>query len=75
MFDLDFGFAPVFGGVRKRAGQLEGVAEIIGTKRSLIKEVREMGGSENVNAQITNYSNSGSGAEGISELGTDETYQ
>lgn len=36
----------MFDVVRKRAGQLEWVAEIIGTKRSLIKEVREMGGSK-----------------------------
>lgn len=49
----DFGFAPIFG-VRKRAGQLEWVAEVIESKRSLIKEVREMGVLGTVNIQITN---------------------
>lgn len=41
-------FASTFDVVRKRAGQTEWVAEIIGTKRSLIKEVIWMGGSETV---------------------------
>lgn len=51
------------------------MAEIIGTKRSLIKEIREIGGSGTVNAQITNYSNSGSSAAGIRELDTNKTNQ
>lgn len=54
----DFGFALIFGVFRRRAEQLQWVAEIIGTKRALLKEVRETGGSETMNAQITNYSNS-----------------
>lgn len=44
-----FGFAPIFGGIRKRAGQCQWVAEIIGTEISLMKEVRKMGGSGTVN--------------------------
>lgn len=42
------------------------MTEIIGMKRSLIKEVREMGGSETVMFKC--YSNSGRNMEGISEL-------
>lgn len=38
--------------VRERAGQLEWVAEITGTKSSLIKEVRELGGSETVCSNV-----------------------
>lgn len=34
-----------------------------------------MGGSETVNMQVTNYSPSGSSAEGISELDANETNQ
>lgn len=70
-----FGFAPVFGDVRKRAGHCQWVAEIIGTKISLMKEVRKMGGSGTVHVQIANYSSSGSSAEDISELDTNETNQ
>lgn len=61
-----------FYGVGKRVGQLEWVVEIIGTTRSLFREVREMGGSE-LSIQVTNYGNSDSNIKGISELNADET--